>query len=498
MKKAFIISILLMFLRSVSAIAFTIDEIDYSKTSETTVKVVKSTEPYSGNIILPSGVTYDSRTYSVTSIDKEAFSNCSGLTGITIPSSVTSIDDRAFIGCSDIRSIEVDTDNPNYASASGVLYNKQNTVLIAFPAGKSGIYTIPSSVTSIGNSAFFRCSGLTEITIPSSVTEIESWAFYCCSGLKSIIIPSSVTSIANGTFFGCRALKSVAIPSSVTSIGVRAFFKCETLRNITIPSSVTSIGDEAFSSCSGMRSINVDEDNPNYTCMSGVLYNNDKTSLIICPGKKTGHFVVPSSVISISDMAFSCGALRKVTIPSSVESIGSMAFSNCDRLKRIEVDESNPNYSTLSGVLYNKQLTDLIAYPSGKAGYFIIPSTVTSIGNWAFSHCHKLKEIIIPSSLTFIGEWAFIHCSDLERIMIPSSVNSIGVGAFSNCINLTTIYSDSEIPIDLSLFVYYNIDKTNCKLFVPIGSRGLYEEAKEWKDFPNIIESDEAEIFEIR
>lgn len=588
MKRALIISIFILFLRSVYAITFTVNGISYSTTSETAVKVVKSSD-YSGDIVLPSSVTYDNAIYSVTSIGNEAFSYCNGLTSITIPSSVTSIGekafsfssdlksvniplsvisigdrafffcrglteitlpssvisignqafsncvaltgitipssvksigDKAFVGCSDLKSIETDANNPDFESISGVLYDKQKSALIAFPAGISGRYeilssvksisngafygcagltgvTIPSSVTSIGNSAFFGCGKLTEMTIPSSVIEIGSWAYYNCSGLKSITIPSSLNKIENGVFFGCSGLKSVSMPSSITSIGVRSFFKCDGLKSLVIPSSVTSIGDEAFSSCRSLKSIIVDADNHNFTCLSGVLYNDEKTVLLMCPSGKPGRFIIPSSVITINDLAFASCALKKVTIPSSVTAVGSMAFFDCEGLKKIEVDTLNQYYSSLSGVLYNKEKTDLITYPARKSGNFIIPSSVKSIEDGAFAFSNKLKSIRIPSSVTSIGEWSFRHCSGLKCVVIPSSIRSIGEGAFSYCKKLTNIYACSESPIDLSFFVYfYNIDRTNIKLYVPIGSKSLYKEAKVWSDFPNIIEFEEAEAIE--
>ena len=177
-------------------------------------KIVKGGLPY---------IKYMGGVY--TSNDKlgyAAFSGCSGLTSLTIPSSVTSIGESAFSGCSGLTSL-----------------------------------TIPSSVTSIGESAFYGCSGLTSLTIPSSVTSIGESAFYGCSGLTSLTIPSSVTSIGESAFSGCSGLTSLTIPSSVTSIGESVFFGCSGLTSFTIPSSVTSIGWGAFCGCSGLTSIYV-------------------------------------------------------------------------------------------------------------------------------------------------------------------------------------------------------------------------------------------------
>lgn len=196
------------------------------------------------SVVLPS---------SVTSIGDSAFRFCSGLTAIAIPSSVTSIGNLAFQSCSGL--ITVDSNNPNYSGLDGVLYNKAQTILIQCPISKMGSFTIPSSVTSIGDGAFLSCSGLTSITIPSSVASIGGGAFSFCSGLTTIAIPFSVTSIGNGAFAFCSGLTTVVIPSSVTSIGNSAFLSCKGMTTVTIPSSVTSIGNGAFNYCSGLTSI---------------------------------------------------------------------------------------------------------------------------------------------------------------------------------------------------------------------------------------------------
>ncbi len=171
---------------------------------------------------IPETVTYNSITYSVTSIGDWAFSYCSSLTSLTIPNSVTTIGNGAFSHCSSLTSL-----------------------------------TIPNSVTTIGNSAFSDCSSLTSITIPNSVTSIGDWAFSYCSSLTSITIPNSVTSIGNRTFSYCSALTSITIPNSVTSIGESAFSYCSALTSITIPNSVTSIGDWAFYDCSNIEIITI-------------------------------------------------------------------------------------------------------------------------------------------------------------------------------------------------------------------------------------------------
>ena len=170
---------------------------------------------------------------SVTSIGYGAFYGCTGLTSITIPDSVTSIGDGAFNSCTGLTSINVASGNNCYSDNNGVLFNKKKTELIRYPEGKSQTsYTIPDSVTGIGDGAFWDCTGLTSITIPNSVTSIGNWAFFECTGLTSITIPNSVTSIGDGAFNSCTGLTSITIPDSVTSIGDWAFNGCTGLKDV--------------------------------------------------------------------------------------------------------------------------------------------------------------------------------------------------------------------------------------------------------------------------
>ena len=162
-----------------------------------------------------------------------------------------------LVYCTSLTSIVVDANNTVYSSQDGVLYNKAMTVLIQYPGGKAGGFTIPNSVTSIGYGAFGSCTGLTSVTIPESVASIGVSAFSWCTGLTSVTIPNSVTSIGGDAFSGCTGLTSVTIPNSVTSIGDGAFNGCSGLTSVTIPDSVTSIGEEAFADCTGLTSVNI-------------------------------------------------------------------------------------------------------------------------------------------------------------------------------------------------------------------------------------------------
>ena len=208
----------------------------------------------SGELIIPANI--EGKT--VTSIGDKAFAFCTNLTSITIPDGVTNIKDGAFYGCKILTTIEVGAQNVNYAEVNGVLFNKEETLLHTYPAGKTGAnYVIPDSVTSIGDNAFFNCNRLTSIIIPDGVSSIGEYAFNKCTSLTSITIPDSVTSIGRIAFFKCSKLTSITIPDGVTSIGASAFTFCDSLTSITIPDSVTSIGQSAFWSCPSLKSITI-------------------------------------------------------------------------------------------------------------------------------------------------------------------------------------------------------------------------------------------------
>lgn len=170
---------------------------------------------------------------SITSIGEGAFCECTSLASITIPDSVTSIGTETFFCCASLTSISVSVGNQNYCSIDGILFNKDVTNLIQYPTGKTNTeYTIPDSVTNIGNLAFYGCKRLTNITIPDSVISIGDGAFSWCEGLTSVTIPDSVISIGEFAFFTCANLSSITIPDSVTNIGDMAFYDCKILATV--------------------------------------------------------------------------------------------------------------------------------------------------------------------------------------------------------------------------------------------------------------------------
>ena len=267
----------------------------------------------------------------------------------------------------------------------------------------------------------------------------------CNESVTKIEIPAEiedipVVEIESSAFNGCANLTSIIIPDSITSIGDFAFENCSGLTSITIPDSVTSIGDHAFYNC--LTSITVSENNKYFSSLNGVLFNKDKTELVTyLIGNERTEYAIPDSVTSIGDRAFyKCSSLTSIIIPDSVTSIGDHAFYNCSSLTNITVSENNKYFSSLNGVLFNKDKTELITYPNGnERTEYTIPDSVTSIIEGAFAYCSNLITVKIPDSVTDITDKTFYVCSSLTSVTIPDSVTHIGYNAFKYCKNLTSI-----------------------------------------------------------
>ena len=264
------------------------------------------------------------------------------------------------------------------------------------PSAITGSYTIPDSVTNIGQSAFEGCSRLTNIVIPESITVIGVYTFKGCSSLSSIVIPRSVTEIYYG-----------------------AFSYCSNLTSIVIPKNVSYIASDAFSYCSKLTGIHVDKNNLYYSSdEQGVLFDKEKTELIKAPGAIMGSYIIPDSVTNIGQCAFEgCSNLTSIDIPNSVTDIEYMAFSNCSKLTGIHVDNSNLHYfSDNWGVLFDKEKTILIEAPGAITGSYAIPGSTTSISWYAFKDCTRLTSIEIPDSVTVMGCDSFASCTSLNSI----------------------------------------------------------------------------------
>ena len=348
------------------------------------------------------------------------FIGCVNLTDITIPDSIIYIGEEAFSGCKSLANIAI-PDNVTYIGGS------------AFNGCAALIdITIPDTVTEIGNETFSGCSGLENIIIPNSVTSIGEQAFRECTRLTSVTIPDSVTSVGDLAFMDCTGLTDISISNNITSIGSSTFDGCTSLTNVTIPDGVTSIGENAFNDCISLTSVAI----PNsVTSIEGWAFSGC-TSLT--------SVTIPDNVTAIGKWAFyGCTSLTSVTIPASVTNILYSAFGGCTNLTEINVAESNPSYASVDGVLFNKGMTKILAYPLGKnLDNYNVPDGIETIGKNAFYYCATLTNITIPDTVTSIEEEAFYKCTGLTSITIPNSVTSIEYSVFKGCAALTDIYVD--------------------------------------------------------
>jgi len=350
----------------------------------------------------------------VTTISSYAFYDCNNLISMEIPETIKNIGEYTFYNC----------------------YNLSNVV-------------IPANLNYIGANAFYGCKGLTSITIPGGIKRILSYTFSGCSGLKEVTIQQGVNSIEYGAFAICTNLERIVIPESVYEIESYAF-SYTNLTEVEIPSSTTYVEGDAFYGCELLENINVSEDNYKYSSIDGNLLDKNGTTLIMyAPGKTSSSYTMPDSVTSIYSYAF--------------------AFS---RLENIYVSENNMTYSSIHGVLFNKDHTKLLQYPSHKVGeLYDIPDTVTIVSNYAFFNCTKLVNIKIPESVEKIGSYAFGYCTGLRHLEIPQA-KEIGNDAFVGCENLESIsLPDGMEYIDGSVFMDCD-NLTNVK--IPEGVNIIY------------------------
>lgn len=269
-----------------------------------------------------------------------------------------------------------------------------------------------ATVTEIGPSAFIHCKLLKRVTIPNTVTKIGEWAFYNCNRLESIIIPNSVTEFGKYAFSSCDCLKQITLPESIKELD-HTFSECKSLTSVTIPFGVTKIGDAAFAECKSLSTIKL-----------------------------------PDSVKEIGASAFrGCNSMKSFVISKGVINIGGNAFkTNGKNTMDISVDSENSLFSVEDGILYGKNKTLLVYYPSNKRRKsFIVPETVTEISGGAFINCKSLERIPLPSGLLSIGASAFYGCKNLKEILLPDSLNHIGESAFARCESLTRANIGSRV-----------------------------------------------------
>ena len=413
--------------------------------------------------------------------------NYKGLTSANIPASVTyasvpyappvtytvtSIGDSAFYNCTGLTSV-----------------------------------TIPNSVTSIGESAFYNCTGLTSVTIPNSVTSIGYMAFAGCTGLTSVTIPNSVTSIGEGAFYFCTGLTSVTIPNSVTSIGTYSFYGCSSMTSITIPNGVTSIGSSAFYGCNALTSVTIEAETP--PTLDSYAFDNTNNSPIYVPcgtldayksawsdyADRIKYEVEYTIIGNVNDakagsVDYPTSACRDVVItaiPNYGYHFTQWSDGNTDNPRTIELTQDTTftaEFAPDRVGTCGKDLALVWSYdPTNKVLTIGNAGSFTENMQFGAEAPNEMEELIIGNSVTAIGANAFAGIETLKKITIGESVKTIGEQAFYNCVNLETIFNYRPTPTNTYSNAFDGVDKFECTLYVLPNSIDMYKNAAVWRDF---------------
>ena len=477
-----------------------------------------------GDLVIPEFVEYNGITYSVTSIEEEAFSYCSGITSVIIPNSVTTIGNKAF--CNIIRLSDFFLPNSVtsvgdyvFGETDNIMNEVYNDKIFAYHPRYGvdpSLYIIPEGIEEIASEAFIKCSRrnitfpnslkrigknafsgscLEAAIIPDGVTCIEEKAFSGATVLQTITIPNSVTSIERETFYDCPRLNTITLPDSLQSIGEKAFYSCGNLHSIIIPSSVTSIGEYAFSNCSSLTSVVF----PNSVTNMGAyvfegcdgltepVYNCHFFAYYPCDYASSYH--IPDGVETILSRVFwNCTHLDSVIVPNSVKTIKYQAFLHCDSLTYVSLPES---LETIEEDAFRE--CSLITTIN-------LPNSLTYIGDGAFSDCQNLSEPLyndhyfahfpknyatnytIPEGIQEVCNAAFNDCDSLVSVSFPNSVTRIRYYAIYNCPHLLeiNIYSETPPVIDLNAFYPWNVRPADAYIYVPLGTLETYMNDENW------------------
>ncbi|MGN0106182.1 MAG: leucine-rich repeat domain-containing protein, partial [Hominilimicola sp.] len=389
----------------------------------------------------------------------------------TKDSSVNSNDDTCYVG---------DVSFCKYADESDFTFDSSTGTITKYNGSGEAI-VVPSSIGGIDVKNIGYYSGVT----------YTDGVFYCAN-ITSVIISEGIESIGTNAFSYCTKLKTITLPNSIKKMASRTFGHCKLMKSATIPPLAEQIYTDTFYPCDSLKAIIVSNDNAYYASVDGVLFNKDITTILKYPQGRQGSYtipdtvntiksstfsnsyklteiIIPSSVVTIGSNAFfQCSGLTYIDIPNGVEKVESLAFQSCHNVKsisipqsvksiygntfygcssltNISVDANNEKYTSVNGVLYNKDITKIISYPNGLTGDYIIPDSVTEIGSSAFMSCRNLTSIVIPNSVTSIGSSAFKYCIGLTNVTIPSSVMTISYWCFSDCTSLESIMIPSSV-----------------------------------------------------
>ena len=340
------------------------------------------------------------------SIGWGAFSNCMSLKKISVPKSLGAFDITVFSGCP-VEQWELPEGHPDYTAQDGCLLSKDGKTLLFYPNVEN--FQVPETVTSIGESACEKCSELREVELPPQITHVKYFAFRGCENLRSVIIPEPAVSFAGYVFADCESLTDVTFPDGMKTLGDSMFVGCSSLEQIDLPAGLLDIPYGLLEGCENLTQI-----------------------------------TIPHGVTKISQGAFqNCTALKKVRIPETITEISYNAFDNCPQL---ELDIEGSFFKVENNVLFARGGTTLVRHLDAEVERYVMPETVTVIGNNAFQDRKALSEITLSQHISTIGSYAFRNCESLKRISLPEGVTAIGNNAFSGCINLASV----QLPAGLT------------------------------------------------
>ena len=465
-------------------------------------------------------------TNGLTSIGQQAFYNCEKLTSVTIPSSVTDIGSSAFGNCKVLTGIVVAAENPNYSSADGVLFDKDKTTLIQCPGGKQGEYTVPNSVTSIGNNAFANCFLLTSVEIPNSVGEIGVQAFSSCIGLTSVTIGNGVTSIGGYAFYYSSKLASVTINATTPpTLGGSALDKTAAALTIYVPAASvtdykgawTAYADKIEAIAGGASAITVTWDAATIAALNleeGDEFTKDNVKLKV----NNNAYVENSDFEGSSSNAFTFSLtndqfFHSIVVTCSSSNANAAGWKESGTTVTWRGNAASVDYGddftgvssivftigpwVLEGDVWDEATKTLTVNSNpGEAAYLgrteiehlIISNAVTSIGISAFKSCTNLSSVTFGNSVESIGLYAFGECSNLASIELPASIQSIGNYAFMYCSQLASLTCNAVNPPTIGNALFFGWGAL-AHIYVPAGSVDDYKGATGWSAKASIIEA---------
>ena len=493
-KKLYVLAMLVACSLTASAYDFMVDSISYNVIGENEVEVTHNdSAKLRGEVVIPATIIHDGVTYHVTCIGNDALRACP-ITSIDIPEGVTKIDDWAFNGCSRLEYIEFPnslvslgkwvfynckriknlniprnlTDiaytalpglsglvyytcspfNPKYKSVDGILYNKDMTMLVAYPqSAPATSFTIPSSVTTLYDYCLHNCDNLIEVNIPESVNYFGMNIFSGSDNIESIDVPDGVTKMGMTVFGQCPKLSHVHLPANLDSIKNSCFYGCSSLTEVAIPASVRYIGNNAFAYCDNLKTLRFEEG----SCLEGF-----------------GEFVFREST-----------SLESLDMPNTVTTMGTGVFYVCPSLKNVHLSRS---LTILPNSTFNQcsQLTELD-----------IPGTVTYIGNGAMYKCTSMKRLKIgdkdaPAGTTDIEHYALAYSNELERLELGANLDSLTYGSLEDLGNVKLAICWATTPPRCNENAM-GIAFSRTILYVPKASLDAYREARMWKKFQTIL-----------